>query len=100
MSTPASQTGVPNHWLRSIFALRDISRHVHDAMAAAGIDTEVLAESGALVPRGTETAVLEFLSERLGKPMLAPKLASRSIRTTVLYLGSGPINGSRRQRLL
>ena len=37
-------------------------------MAVAGIDAEVLAESGALVPRGTETAVLEFLSESLGNP--------------------------------
>ncbi|WP_160175196.1 AraC family transcriptional regulator [Ruegeria halocynthiae] len=61
---------MPNHWIRSICALPRLSGHVTDALAAAGLTPAALQDIGAPVPRGSEAAILQFLSARLNDPFV------------------------------
>lgn len=68
MNKHSPQDQVPNHLLRSIFDLPDVSEHKDVAIAAAQLDPESLRDVGSAIPRGAENTVLEFLATHLGRP--------------------------------
>ncbi|CUH53380.1 AraC family transcriptional regulator [Shimia marina] len=76
MYTNDTKDQVPNHWLRSVLALPYVAEHATDALAAAKLPSAALQEIGASVPRGAETKVLDFLSERLNAPFVGAEIGT------------------------
>ncbi|WP_422051011.1 AraC family transcriptional regulator ligand-binding domain-containing protein [Shimia sp.] len=82
---------VPNHWVRSILALPHLSEHRQEALDAAGLSRSSLEDIGGPIPRGSETALLDFFSDRLNSAYVGAEIGvaldprNNSLLTYILF---------------